>query len=380
VWAYELRYASESERSVEDRSDDATSALILSAFGEFGLERVVGDKKAFINASYGTVTGEMPLPVPSQRVALQVRDYDHSIDTLVRCLGRRKDEGFSLVLEDFVWTADAVPLLHLVDYVKLDFQRLRAQGLRDHLAQLRPFPIKPIVTGLCNSAQVRLCVTLGVECFQGDFLFKPQLMARKELPNSFLVMTDLLGRLQDPDVEFQEIEALVKRDPGLSVAVLRFLNSSAYGFRQEVSSVRQAVALLGLSEFTKWTLLVSLSSRFDSPSELLVTALVRARTCENYARATGGSPDTAFIVGLLSVLDALLDRPMQDVLRELPLTAEISGAVLDLEGPAGRILERALGREQGSYTEDDEAERTLTEAWMEAVEWAETTRGAGLIG
>jgi EAL and modified HD-GYP domain-containing signal transduction protein len=140
------------------------------------------------------------------------------------------------------------------------------------------------------------------------------------------------------------------------------------------------VALLGISEFTKWTLLVSLSSRFESPSELLVTALVRARTCENYARATGQSPDTAFIVGLLSVLDALLDRSMPDVLRELPLTEEICGAVLDLQGSAGRILERALAREQGSYGEDDDAEQTLTESWMEAVEWAEATRGAGLIG
>jgi EAL and modified HD-GYP domain-containing signal transduction protein len=264
--------------------------------------------------------------------------------------------------------------------VKLDFERLRGHGLRDHLAQLRPFPVKPIVTGLCNSAQVRLCVALGVECFQGDFLFKPQLMSRKELPSSFLVLTDLLSKLQDPEVEFQEIEALVKRDPGLSVAVLRFLNSSAYGFKQQVSSVRQAVALLGISEFTKWTLLVSLSSRFDKPSELLVTALVRARTCENFARATRQSPDTAFIVGLLSVLDALLDRPMQDVLRELPLTEEISGAILELQGPAGRILERALLREQGGYGDDDDAEQILTEAWMEAVEWAETTRGEGLIG
>lgn len=381
VWAYELRYADpEAGTPVTLRSDDTTSSLILSAFGEFGLQRVVGDKKAFIDASYGTLTGEMPLPVPSHRVALQVREYEHAIDSLCSCLARRKDEGFALVLQEFVWTEEAIPLLNIVDYVKLDFKSLGGNGLREHMAKLRNYAVTPIATGLANSAQVRVCAALGVQCYQGDFLFKPQVMSRKELPSSFLILNDLLMKLQDPDVEFQEIEGLVKRDPGLSVAVLRFLNSSAYGFRQQVSSVSQAVALLGISEFTKWLLLVSLSARFDKPSELLVTALVRARTCENFARAKKKALDAAFIVGLLSVLDALLDRPMQEVLTELPLTDEVKSAILEFSGDAGAILEKVLTREHGTSAMPDDEQRMLTIAWMEAVEWAETARGSGLIG
>lgn len=381
VWAYELKYADpDATRPVVDGSDDTTSSLILSAFSEFGVERVVGQKKAFIGASYSTLTGEMPLPIPSARVALQIRDYQHPADELVDCVARRKDEGFAIVLEDFVYSAHSDALLNLVDYVKLDFARLRADGLREHMAELRRFAVRPIAAGLANSAQVRICEALGIDCFQGDFLFKPQLLSRRELPSSFMILNDLLIRLQDPDVEFQEIEELVKRDPGLSVAVLRFLNSSAYGFRQRVSSVSQAVALLGLSEFTKWALLVSLSSRFDKPSELLITAMVRARTCENYARSIRQKPDQAFMVGLLSILDALLDRPMNEVLVELPLSDEVRAAILELSGPCGDILDRVLSRERGTLVLDEADEQRLGSAWIEAIEWAESARGSGLIG
>src|SRR5690606_26018887 len=140
---------------------------------------------------------------------------------LVTALAQRKDEGFSLALDDFTYTPETEPLLHVVDYVKVDVRRVGITGLREHWGLLQDYAVRCVATGLANSTQVRTCEGMGYRFFQGEFLFKPQLLQRRELPSSFAVVTELLVRLQDPDVEFSEIEKLVKRDAGLSVAVLR---------------------------------------------------------------------------------------------------------------------------------------------------------------
>lgn len=374
VWAYELRYVEPHSENgpLSVSSDDTTSSVILSAFAEFGLSRVVGSKQAFIHASVKTITGEMALPIPSQRVTLEVRDYEYRVEHLVPALRARKREGFSIALVDFVYTDDVDPLLGVVDYVKLNYPRLGEAGLVEHTSILKRFGVQAVVTGLQTSEQVLSCANMGYGYFQGDFLFKPQVLKRRELPANFVVVSDLLSKLQNPDVRFKEIEEVIKKDAALSVAVLKFLNSSAYGFRQEVSSVAQAVSLLGLNEFMKWTLLVVLSARFEKPAEILTTARIRARTCELFAKSQRSAPPaTAFMVGLLSVLDAILDRPMTELLDELPVTAEVRSAILEFAGGAGEILEKVVTREQQFLDIDSAEQEALTTAWIEAVEWAE---------
>lgn len=377
VWAYELRYVDPSDAVSGDGkpgggAGDATSSVILAAFAEFGLDRVVGAKKAFINATASSLGTSLQLPIPSQRVTLQVRDYQNEPTRYIEAFRAWKEQGFDIALDGFELTPQVLPLLDIVDFVKVDFTRLGEKQMERHIQELRKYFVEPIAVGLTASEQVRLCEAMGYISFQGDFLFRPQLLRRKELPSNFVVVSDLLAKLQDPDISFKEIEAIVMRDAGLSVAVLRFLNSSAYAFRHKVSSVGQAVSLLGLNEFAKWTLLVVMSARFDRPGEILTTALVRARTCENLARVWRTvQPATAFMIGLLSVLDAILDQSMESVLDELPLSTEVRSAILGFEGNAGRILECVVTREQEPPDLSSDEQLQLSEAWLEAVQWAE---------
>jgi c-di-GMP phosphodiesterase len=374
VWAYELRYL-EPGGVNSTLAADTTSAVILTAFAEFGLERVVGMKKAFINATAATLGTTLQLPVPSQRVTLQVRDYQRRPTALVEAFRSWKDQGFDIALDGFALSDEVRPLLDIVDYVRLDFGQHGEAGMQAHAEALKQYFVEPIAGGLTSSEQVRKCEAMGFISFQGDFLFRPQLLRRKELPSNFVIVSDLMAKLQDPDVSFKQIEEIVMRDAGLSVAVLRFLNSSAYAFRHQVSSVGQAVSLLGMNEFSKWTLLVMLSARFEKPGEILTTALVRARTCENFARTTRWvSSATGFMVGLLSVIDAILDQPIESLLEELPVSAEVRSAILGFEGPAGRILENVVAREQGASDLNEAEQAKLTEAWLEAIEWAERAK------
>ena len=387
VWAYELRHATPRFEEIRahlpltfaadqaPKSGEQTGALILSAFAEFGLHRVVGDRKAFISASARTLVGGLPLPVPRQRVALQITQYVEYPGQLLHALRDWKDQGFDIALADFEPTERTLPLLDVVDCVKIDVSRRSEVELRSVMRELRNHFVEPIAARIATNDQLRFCMAIGFSSFQGNFLLEPQLLQRTELPSSFTTVSQVLAILRDPDVDFAAIEEAVKRDPSLSVAVLKFLNSGAYAFRREVSSVSQAVSLLGLTEFTKWLLLVMLSARKDKPNELITTALIRARTCENFARERAeANPAQAFTVGLLSVLDALLDRPMEEVLDELPLTSHVRAAVLEFSGPEGAILEAVVTREQTVPELTADEQISLTKAWLEALEWAESVR------
>src|SRR5690606_16101909 len=240
---------------------------------------------------------------------------------------------FEVALDQFELSQHSSTLLDFVDYVKVDVSRRSERELREVLDFLTRYFAEPIATGISTNEQLRFCASLGFTGFQGNFLFQRQHLQHAELPSSAVVVSQVLALVQNPDVDFAQIEATVKRDMSLSVAVLKFLNAAAFGFRREVSSISQAVSLLGLTEFTKWLLLVFLAARKDKPSELLLTALVRARTCENVARTRAmANPAQAFTVGLLSLLDALLEQPMETVLEELPLTPQVRSAILDLDG------------------------------------------------
>jgi EAL and modified HD-GYP domain-containing signal transduction protein len=376
--AYELFYRSQDGEEVDYADGDlATCSVVLSAFSELGLERVAGGKLVFLDVPHAVIQGDVPLPVPPGRVVLSVRDYEHSPSELVNAFKQRKREGFYLALDDFSYCEATAGLVSLVDYVKLDVKRLGIKGVREQKRLLSGERRRTIACGLDTAEDFSGTVAAGCDLFQGKFLFRPQLIKHKRLPQSFKTVLTLLKKLRDPDVEYSEVEQIVKTDAALGVAVLRFLGSAAYGTKHEVKSISQAVGLLGLREFSKWVTVVALAATTERPSELGLVALTRARACELVARNQKGSnvdPDVAFTVGLFSALGALLECSIEDLLEELPVSPDVREAVLAHAGPTGRILSSVLSRE------DSESLRgvvpvaspsLLNEAWLNAIAWAE---------
>src|SRR5690606_24708581 len=214
AYAYELRYAEPDPSQMVGRSGfgqlvqtegplsgEQTGALILSAFAEFGLDRVVGRRKAFIAASARTLMGGVPLPVPRQRVTVQVKDALSS-PNVAAAFRAWKDIGFDLALDRFQPTPSSFELLNIVDYVKIDVRSCSEQALRDIVEQVKHYFVEPIATGIETNEQLRFCSSLGFAGFQGNFLFRPQRLQRTELPSSFVVVSHVLALLQDPSVDF----------------------------------------------------------------------------------------------------------------------------------------------------------------------------------
>lgn len=368
--AYELLYRSSAPGAVSD-TDRAACSLVLSVFDELGLARVASNKRVFLTVSHDVVSGALPLPVPTEVVVLQVRDYEHSVHELTAALEQRRAEGFQIALDNFVYSPRAEPLLPLADYVKLNVRQLGVAGLGEQLEQLRGRVRNTLACRIETQQEFNACLALGCQLFQGGFLFRPQVLSHTRLPKSLETLTRLLKRLRDPAVEFGEIERIVKTDPALSAAVLRFLGSAAYARRHQITSISQAVSMLGLREFSKWVTVVALTSTTDRPSELSFVALIRARAAEIVAAEVGADPEAAFLVGLVSALDALFERPLDRVLAELPLASEVQAAVLQQSGVLGHILVDVLSHESDEAQQITRFETGMVNrAWLDALIWA----------
>jgi EAL and modified HD-GYP domain-containing signal transduction protein len=234
-----------------------------------------------------------------------------------------------------------------------------------------------VASKIDTSEQFNACVAAGCHYFQGRFLFRPQVLSHKRLPKSLKTVTSLLKRLRDPAVQLSEIERIVKTDPALSVAVLGFFSSAAHALPRPVTSIAQAVNLIGLRQFSKWITLVALTSTTNRPSELVLVALIRARASELLATDAGADPDAAFTVGLMSALEALFEQPLAELLDAMPVTPEIKAAVIGRSGVLGNILGDVLSREQDDVPLKVHFEPSaVNRAWLDALEWASETQTA----
>jgi EAL and modified HD-GYP domain-containing signal transduction protein len=355
----------------------ATCSLVLSAFAELGLERVASKKRVFLDVSHDVISGALPLPVSPEIVVLQVRDYEHGSAELAGALRARRAEGFQVALKGFVLSPETEPLLEVASYLEFDLRRLGNDGLVDQLERVRRRGLQTVACNIDSPHEFNACVAAGCDLYQGRFLFRPQLLSHKRLPKSLETVTTLLRRLRDPSVELAELERITKTDPALSVAVLGFFGSAAHALANPVTSIAQALSLMGLREFSKWITLVALTSSRQRPSELVLVALIRARACETLATSVRADADAAFTVGLLSMLEPLFERPACELLDALPLTPEVKAAVSRQEGVLGDVLADVLAREE------EEAEPrarfdsgSVNRAWLEAIDWAAEAQSA----
>jgi EAL and modified HD-GYP domain-containing signal transduction protein len=214
--------------------------------------------------------------------------------------------------------------------------------------------------------------------FQGDFFAKPNPTRQRRVGTGGVASLAALAQVSRPDATFEDLEAAISTDVGLSLKLLRYVNSAFFALPRTVESVREALTLLGTATVRRWATVMALASATNAPEELVELALQRARMCEVLGgnRALDAS-DAHFTVGLFSVADALLDAPMEDVLETLPFSDEIRAALLRREGPKGELLNTVVAYEQGELTTADDGEVSLPAAYGDAVEYAgEAVRAA----
>jgi len=380
VKAYELLYRSADvgQSDIID-GDQATSDVLLNSFLEVGLTRVVGGHQAFINLTRSFLLKHERLPPPSGQLVLEILENIDVDQDIVDAVTTLRERGYIIALDDFIYHEDLHPLVELADIIKIDLQALSRDQVTEHVKLLRQYPLRLLAEKIETVDEFDWCKSAGFDLFQGYFLCRPRVLRGRRMPANRINTMRVLAKLQDADVDINALESIISEDVTMSYRLLRYINSSAFALRQKIESIRHAIVYLGLKEVKQWANMAALSTIEDKSEELVKNCLVRAKMCELLADKLGRvSKGTAFIVGMFSLLDAMMDTPLDELLTSLPLADEISDALLHHKGPYAEILQNTIAYDQGEWQSihcPELSNSQLTDLYLQAVSWADNVFG-----
>lgn len=375
---YELLYRA-GDTDIAEFSDGelASSDVILNSFVNIGLDSLVGSAEAFINITEEFILNESLSPMFENQTVLEILEHIKPTKEIIAGVVRLKEQGYKIALDDFKYSPEFDELLLLTDYVKLDVIHLSTTEVVEQINYLKEFDVKLVAEKVETPEMYSFCKELDFDYFQGFHFCKPQLVKKKNVPANKLVVLNIFQKLESPDFSFDDIEKAVAQDAVLTYKLLRYVNSAAFAQRKEIESIKEALLLVGGDTIKKWATLILMTQLTEGkPQALLITALVRARMCELVAAAIEKNNEQMFLIGLLSLLDALMDMKMIDLLDELTLSAAIKYALLDYDGENGEILMNVILYEQGQWSELVKLgvdARLYFSCYVDAVQWADTT-------
>jgi len=383
VFGYELLARGSRENVyTHGDGDEASAELINACLNVFHFDSLTNHKKAFINATSGLLSEDLRQVLPVERTVVEVLETVEPGPEVLSAVRELKEAGYLIALDDFCYHPRFDPLVALADIIKIDFLETQGRQRREVFELLSAGGKLMLAEKVETQADLSEAMDIGYALFQGFFFCKPEMFERKDLPRFKLNYLRFLSTLAEPDLEFERVEEAVKHEPSLSVRLLRYLNSAAFGMRSEVTSIRQALVHMGETPLRRWGATVALVGLGeDKPSELAATTLIRARFCELLGQAHGDETSSEFpffMAGLFSTLDAMLDLPLEDALDQLALAPETRGAILGEAGREGDLLKLIVAFEHADWPDVSERAaqlgvnvHTLSELYDQAVRWAE---------
>jgi c-di-GMP phosphodiesterase len=383
VYGYELLYRHSLDNAIGDVDRTvATSRVVMNAFVDIGLENVVGRHTAFVHVSEDFLLAPELTSFPPERVVLQISEPIAATPEVLSALQRLTSEGHVIALNGYRSDLPLADLLPYAEVVKLDALDLDNETIEEEIAAIAGGGrrVTLIAKRVETTERRNELAALGIDCFQGHFLARPEIVTGTRLPTNKLAILQLVSRISDPDLETSELEQLISTDPSLSFRVLRFVNSPLSGLSRRVDSIQQAVVLVGRSVIKNWVMLLAVASLDGAVPELVKSALIRARLCEQLAQeAKLPGRDAFFTVGLFSLMDAIMARPMDELLETLPFTNEIRTALAEHVGVWGEAVDCAEQLEQGAPQGAGflglSGER-ISDLYLEAIVWADEATAA----
>ncbi len=378
VFGYELLFRDGVENYFCHGDADAASRSTLDTSMLMGLDILCDDRHAFINCTRDTLLKDYMTLLPPARTVVEILETVPADDLVRAACIRLKEAGYAIALDDFVAKDPRASLADLADIIKVD---LKATTAAERIAMVKQYG-SPRRHLLAEKVETReefdACKKAGFTYFQGYFFRRPELMQAREIPANHLNYLRLLQTISKQDVEPREIENIIKGEASLCYRLLRYLNSAAFGFPSEIHSVRHALAILGEREVRRWARLVAtLSAGQNKPSDLVLSALVRARYCELLAPKVPHGQSDLFLAGLLSLMDAILDLPMGVVLEGLNLDRETKAVLLGQKSQLDPIYQLMLSVEAADWPKLPEfcarlklSETFAIDAYWKAMEWA----------
>ncbi|MCX5734763.1 MAG: HDOD domain-containing protein [candidate division NC10 bacterium] len=388
VYAYELLFRSGPANVFPDVDHNHASARVIAdSLFNLGLQTLTGGKLAFINMTRDLLLGDYAVLLPRDETVIEVLETVTPDAKVVEACRRLKAAGYLIALDDFVGKAEMAPLVALADIIKVDFLATRKDERRALVKRYAPRGVRLLAEKVETQEGFREAADLGYTYFQGYFFAKPAVMQATAAPEFRLTYLTLLQETVKPDLDLRRIAAVIGRDVTLSYKLLRFINSAFFGLRRSIASIPEALSLLGEREVKRWASLLGLACLgANKPAELVVEAALRARFCEGMAAAAGLAHYTEelFLLGLFSLIDAILDRPLESLLQELPIPSMVKATLLGEASPLKDVYDCVLAYVAGDWeslsTQMDKLqldEEEVPRRYREAVAWAQQALRAG---
>jgi EAL and modified HD-GYP domain-containing signal transduction protein len=342
IIGYELffRHSADAQSAVIEDEVKAYSSVLMNTIGGMDMQWLLGDKLAFINVNEAMLTSEFLELMPPKRTVLEIlRSVTPSDAVIARC-NELRSLGFMIALDNPHLMSDSHPLLQCADYIKIDIQSIGPEDTAKVFNQLHVGTVKIIAEKVETDKQFEACKAIGFRLFQGFHFARPETFTAKVINASFDSVLNILN-IVSQDAENKDIEAGFKRDAALSFKLLRYINSVGFGLSCEIQSINHALTILGRKQLYRWlTLLMVTAGENSTPPALMKTSITRGRLTELLGESyfEKHDRDNLFIVGVFSLLDAILKMPMEQVLEKIQLPENVTEALLSREGIYGPFL------------------------------------------
>jgi c-di-GMP-related signal transduction protein len=383
VHAYELLYRSNGESNEFTGTDEdrPTLEVISGSLLTIGLHSIAAGKKAFINFGRNLLVDDLVSMLPKESVVIEVLETVQPDAEVVRSCRKLRDLGYTIALDDFEGHPRFEQLASIAHILKIDMRQTSRAEQERLVSIYQPRGVAMLAEKVETREEFEWASNAGYDFFQGYFFARPAIISAKELQPVIVTCLRLLQQLQNPELDFKKMEELISKDLALTYKLFRYVNSVLFARLGTIQSVRRALAHMGEDGIRRWATVATLPRLAQGkPEELVVCALVRARLSENLARLAGDSDfAAAYLVGLFSLLDALLDRPLQEALMEVGLEPRINEVLLgttQLDGTLAKIHTLVRAYEAGKWDEASECARRLglsdsevSRAYVEATEW-----------
>ncbi|SFM59136.1 EAL and HDOD domain-containing protein [Thermodesulforhabdus norvegica] len=385
LWGYEILYRPASDASEANiaNPEEASYTVLHNLLMVLDFAEFVDGTRGFINFPKGLILEGIPAALPTENTIIEILEDTEPGPEVLEACKRLKDRGYSIALDDFTLrNSKQLPFLEFADIIKVDCLASPVEEWGE-IARTYGRSGKLLLAEKIETHEAfKQALELGFHLFQGFFFSRPVTVLRKDIPSAVMSRMKIMAELASTrEMNPEDFEKLLKQDPGLTYKLLRYINSPAVGMRTRVTNIRRAVILLGEKEVRRWLFIVIYGQLFGTanPYRLFEHSLQRARYMELLAGDTSKvKPEEAFLTGLISTLDAVLECPMEEILKKLPVATSIREALLQFKGPAGTLYRLVLSHEQDSLEEVVNLSRLfglpisrLTELYLESLRWVQ---------
>jgi len=382
VFGYELLVREPSGDGRSAAVAENTSGSTIDTLNVIGLDVLCDGRLAFVDFSHRMLLEECFMLLPPGRVVIELRESIPTDDDVVRACEQLKSRGYSMALDNFVWGDARENLVPYADFIKIDSNNVLPEQSAELAIRYGSDQRRMLAQKVETRQDLAKAKKSGFGLFQGYFFRHPERMRARQIPANQATYLLLLKAISKPEKDFLEIEDLIKREPALCFRLLCYLNSPLLGLSTQVSSVRHAVNLLGEKELVRWIrMATTLAMGRGKPSDLVLSSLVRARFCELIGPKIKQSDSDLFLLGMLSLMDAILEVPIGVVVEKLSLDTEtknqLLGAKVGEETALSPIYNLVLAREGGDWEKVTGIGKKLNlslyainSAYNEAMRWA----------